>query len=230
MMSLKCAEPRSVVRTVGFGVLFVGFICSVAGCGGGSRESASSGRALGKLQVIKGSVTLTRGQGVLEIAAGAETNVSFGDVLKSRAETDAVVTAGRQVHLLKENSELRFESMAGEGTRVHLLQGIATFLLPPTPDKRSPFEAVSNSVVAAVKGTIFRFGTSGTEVQVTVLRGEVEVQAGKDGPIKLVKATDRVVARLGKIDSAPILPDEVSKIRTEILLKKQALKIDVATF
>ena len=78
--------------------------------------------------------------------------------MRTGPDSEAVVLSSGHLHLVSERSELRFDkpssSESGAGC-VSLLKGIATFLFPAAPDKKTRFEAVSNSVVAAVKGTIF---------------------------------------------------------------------------
>ncbi|MBI4860494.1 MAG: FecR domain-containing protein [Candidatus Riflebacteria bacterium] len=218
-------------------VLFtVALVIFSLGCARESSTSAAGGAQIGKLQVVKGSAVVTHGAQKTTFQSGARASVMVGDTVATGPGSEAVVLASKQVHLLGENSQLKFETVATDGSgagRVSLLEGVSTFLLPPSPVQKPQFEAAANSVVAAVHGTIFQLELKGGDVQVTVVRGEVEVRPDQGAPpvaAKLLKAGERVLARAGKIESAPASADEVGKIRTEVLLKKQILGADLSTF
>ena len=202
------------------------------GCGGSSQSS----QIVGKLQVVKGSAVLIHDSNEAVVKPGENPAVLVGDTVRTGAGSEAVVLAAGQVHMLAEKSELRFERPheSGSGASyVNLLQGLATFLFPHTPNKKTQFEAVSNSVVAAVKGTIFRMEHTSDGAQVTVLRGEVEVHcenaAAGAAPV-LTKASEQAVARDGKVTVSPASAEDMTKLRTEIILKKALLGADIATY
>ncbi|MBI4860758.1 MAG: FecR domain-containing protein [Candidatus Riflebacteria bacterium] len=215
-------------------IVWLSIVALCPGCGGSTGTAGKSG--LGELSAIKGVVTLTHEGKPVEIRPGQTQQVAAGDTVRTGPDSEAVVRSGRRVQFLDHDSELRVEApptTAPEGGRVHLLKGLATFLLPPSPDKKVQFEAVSNSVVAAVKGTIFCMQATDGGAEVTVVEGEVEVRlegSSAATPPAVARPQERVVARAGNLATLKLSEQEFGALRTEALAKKARLGVGISTY
>jgi hypothetical protein len=203
---------------------------------------------VGVVRVLKGSTTLT-GKGTdRSLAAGQSAAVHAGDTVSTGLEGEAVIRCGAQVHLLASSSRLVLgPSLAGPAkgvSRAGLLTGLATFLLPVDHSKEHRFQALSGTITAAVKGTIFNMKRTDDEVTVVVIRGEVELfridpevalAAGAPAPpsgppLAVLGPATRATIRGEKVEREALDEGEAGRLRQDLILKREPLELDLAHF
>jgi hypothetical protein len=180
------------------------------------RTSSSADANKGSLKVHSGTVTVEQGGKTETVSKGGSLALTAGAVLKTDAEGVAMVSWGKQSHVLHENGELRFDKLAetpaGGVRAVSLVKGMAAFFLPKgEPESDYKFQAATHTIVAAVKGTAFRMfaRTESAPAKVDVMRGEVDVvkRAGDGSGGALVSTkTDKPEATLAA-NTAGDFPD-----------------------
>ena len=213
-------------------------LASFTGCGSSS-GSHGAGASAASVRLLKGSATVRRGDRDMPVSAAAPVALLDGDTVETAAASEAVITAGKKVQLLAEKTRLRIDSLADGTTpathdRVTLFQGLATFFLP-AHQQGYQFEAMTSTVAAAVKGTIFSLETTDAGVRASVIRGEVALLPVDAGgavgttPLGSVTADHRVSVAGGAIKDEPLSAAESATIKEDLILKKEQLKIDVTT-
>lgn len=139
----------------------------------------SKATASGTLMVREGSATIVIAGTPQVVAAQKTAEVPLGAVVKTAPDGRAVVRWGEQLHSLEPDTELRFDAPSPDGSekgvsKVELVRGLVTFFLPKgEAGKAFKFQAGCGTVVAAVKGTIFRVDGRTRDLNVDVLRGTV---------------------------------------------------------
>jgi ferric-dicitrate binding protein FerR (iron transport regulator) len=150
------------------------------------RES-SKAPASGTLMVREGSATIVIAGQSQVVAAQKTAAVPLGAVVKTAPGGRGVVKWGDQLHSLEPDTELRFDAPASDGSekgvsKVELVRGLVTFFLPKgEASKPYKFQAGCGTIVAAVKGTIFRVDARARDLGVQVLAGAVSLFR-RDGP------------------------------------------------
>ncbi|MEK7556949.1 MAG: hypothetical protein AAB538_03150, partial [Patescibacteria group bacterium] len=87
----------------------------------------------------------------------------------------AVVTyQGHGRAFLKSGSSMKLECPQGPVPRVSIIRGIISYFWPKSGTPNFKFEASSNSIVAAIKGTEFAFDATDSKDTVYVFEGTVE--------------------------------------------------------
>ena len=221
-------------------VLVLAALVGYTGCGGGSTSrGGGAGASAGAVRWLKGKVTLHRGAQDLAVDASASVPVQNGDTLETGPDSEAVITAGKKVQVLAEKTQLKIDALvegtnAGTHDRVSLLRGLATFFLP-AHQQGYQFEAMTSTVAAAVKGTIFSLEAGDTGVRATVIRGEVALlpvdAGGATGatPLATLTADQRASVSNGEVKREAVSAAESSSLKSDLLLKKEQLQIDVTT-
>lgn len=227
-------KPPSI-RLITLLVLSISF----AGCGD---PHGSDPAPVGVVQVTKGSVRVSRPGHDRELTAGQSASVQVGDEVMTGPDSEAVIRSGPQVHLLSPSSRLELSAAHAHPAkglaRVSLLAGLATFLLPVDHAKQLRFQALSGTILAAVKGTIFRMQAN-AEVSVVVIRGEVELYSVEGGtpspgpggtPLAVLGPGSRATMRGGQVGREATSEKEAAVLRMELILKRDALNLDLAHF
>lgn len=205
---------------------------AATGCGSGSARDAAAKPA--RLRVLKGSVAVEGKGAARTVAEGKEEAVLPGETIAVGAGAEALLIDGARLEVLAPGTKLAVESAdaaSGELQSVRLLDGIVTFLFPEDAKKERRFEAVTHSVVAAVKGTVFRVEVRPDGTRVIVARGEVEVRAPAAGsPAQSVTAGRAANATAAGItvDAAPAA--EIEAVRVDMLRLKAAQGLQIKTF
>ena len=209
---------------------------------------------VGYVRVLSGKVTVTHAGQSKDYTGDVKVPVVAGDVIATGADSEAVVNAAQQRHLLRANSELKLDLAAsatgGGANRVSVLRGLVTFWLPPAKEQKTyKFQASTGTVVAAVRGTTFSVEVDGTDTKVYVASGFVDlfgpgtsVVGGVAADGSAVPTADPPPAPLYQLDTdkrsvaspsnvgPPTTPPaaEVESIKKEILLKGE--RINLSTF
>lgn len=214
------------------GAILILAAAACCGCGAGA-DRADRGKTAA-LRVLAGTAVIEGKGAPRTVTAGREEPVRPGETIVVAAAAEALLVDGAQLEVLAAGTRLQLGSAdpaSGELQMVRLLDGVVTFLFPAGAKKERRFEAVTNTVVAAVRGTVFRVEARGDVTRVTVLKGEVEVRAPSGGaPAQTVTAGRAVRAAADGIavDAAPAADSDATRV--DMLRARSALGIDISNF
>ena len=152
-----------------------------------SGGDGASGGTSGSLRVVTGTCKVTYKTETKVHGTGDTATVPLGALLETDDKGCAVVSWGKTEQILQPKTKLTYlaeSKIPGYGvSKVELLHGLVSFLLPQNDTPDFKFQAASHSIVAAVKGTAFDLRADGDDgpVQVATARGTVHVFERKDG-------------------------------------------------
>jgi hypothetical protein len=155
-------------------------VLAAGGCSKSETPAAARGFA------VHGTVTLTHLGKSMTLTEKQSAPLHAGDSVAAGAASEAVIESAGHVTYLRENGHLMLVSPAPRARedapmRVELFRGLATFLVPRAEKPADyRFEAVTNSVVAAVKGTRFTVEATADRTRIAVTSGSVDLLAVAD--------------------------------------------------
>jgi hypothetical protein len=211
-------------------MVFVMLLVTAWGCGR-STAPAPGTRDAPVLRVLKGTATITRGGKPTPVEASGSHAVEQGDEVATGPDSEAVVIAGARIHHLGASSSISFGTAPGaDPGEVGVLRGIGTFLIPTSKPPPPRFRATANRVRATVQGTIYSMAHVEGGVDVTVLRGSVEVAVdGAAAPAK-VAAGERAEMRGDAIKTVALQAAVRSELEGQVQALRLVLGVSIETF
>ncbi|MBI3893206.1 MAG: FecR domain-containing protein [Candidatus Wallbacteria bacterium] len=190
-----------------------------AGCRGSAHPAA------GRVFAVKGAVEVVHAGAKTTLSPKQVAPLSPGDGVRVGEQAEALVECAGHVSYLRERSELVFrapppESPGGPPMRVELLRGVATFLVPRAEKPRDyRFEAVTGTVIAAVKGTEFTLEVTDDETRLSVFKGVVELLSARERrALAMVGPGEEIAVKTGEATSAtptPVTPQQKKRRASE---------------
>ena len=132
-----------------------------------------------------GEVWLTAA-GVQQVSLTGDATLKPGDNIRTGRNGRVLLVRGQETILISPNSVVGLPKEVKEGLSTTIIQQAGSILLEVEKRNVKNFEVETPYLAAVVKGTQFRVSVNGSDANVEVLRGEVEVADFKSGQFALV--------------------------------------------
>src|SRR5450631_2543539 len=173
---MECA----MIRADGFGRILAMALALAAA----SNARAGEGQPW-SVSKSSGEVWMTA-TGAQQVSLGRQDVLKPGDTIRTGRNGRVMLVRGEETILVSPNSVVGLPAEVKEGLSTTIIQQAGSILLEVEKRNVKNFEVETPYLAAVVKGTQFRVSVSGSDANVEVLRGEVEVADFKSGQFALV--------------------------------------------